>query len=174
MREKFLDTLGKWAGERTYRMLAVIILITIVTAILASQLSINMDLSMLLPEEHPMTNEMDKIFNEFNGANTVFVVVEGQQDKMIEYAEHIALMIPQLEDWIEKNGSPKVQKQHQTLLKKNAAGETSYTGKYYDLVDYKTPVEFLRDHALMLTKSPDLENIEDIYHDPNLVNLIEN
>ncbi len=174
MREKFLDTLGKWAGQRTYRMLAFILVITIVTAFLASQLSINMDLSMLLPAEHPMTKEMNKIFEEFNGANTIFVVVEGQQEKMIQYADHIAPKIPHIEKWIQENGSPKVQQQHQTLLAKYNAGEASYAGQYYDLVDYKSPVDFLRDHALMLTKESDLKNIKDIYKNPNLVTLIEN
>lgn len=174
MREKILDTLGKWAGERTYWMLATIIFITIFTGILASNLKINMDISMLLPEDHPMTKEMDMIFDKFNGANSVFVVVQGQQREMIKYAEAIAPQITELESWIKAHGSEKVQKQHQKLLKKHAAGETEYAGQYYDLVDYKMPVDFLRNHGLMLRKERNLKNFEDIYKNPNFIKLIEN
>ncbi|MCF7885030.1 MAG: MMPL family transporter [Candidatus Marinimicrobia bacterium] len=174
MREKFLDLLGKWAGERTYWMLGIIIVITIVTGSLASQLKINMDMSMLLPKDSPMTKEIDRIFEEFNGANSVFIVVQGEQEKMIEYAQEIAPKIPHLESWIKNYASEKIKSQHKALLKKHRAGETKYAGQYYDLVDYKMPVDFLKNHALMLQKVSDLKNFEGIYKDPNFIELIRN
>lgn len=174
MREKFLDTLGKWAGEKTYYMLAFVIIITIITGSLASHLTINMDLSMLLPEDNPMAREIDRIFKKFNGANTVFIVLEGEQEEMINYAQNIAPQIPKLESWIEQEGSPKIQQQHQTLLNKHQSGETEYAGQYYDLVDYKMPMDFFRNHGLMLRKKSDLKNFREIYENPNFIELITN
>lgn len=174
MREKILDTIARWAGEKTWWMFLGIIIITIIMGALAGQLEMNMNLTMLLPENDPMVNEFNKIFKEFNGANTVFVVVEGEQRNMKKFAEYITPKILNLENWIEQNASSKVKKQHNALITKTNEGKTGYTGNYFDRVDYKMPTEFIKNHGLMLVKSSDLKNTGEVFTNPNIVKLLKN
>jgi hypothetical protein len=44
----------------------------------------------------------------------------------------------------------------------------------YQRVDYKSEVDFLRNHLLMLIKADDLKNTKDIFMDPNIIDLVRN
>jgi len=174
MRDKLLTQLGKWAGEKTWWMLVVIIVITVIFGGLASKLEMNMNLTDLLPGDDPMVAEFNYIFEEFNGASTMFIVVEGEMENMISYAEHISPKIKNLDQWIEENASDKVKAEHQSAMDKVAAGKVEFFGQYIKRVDYKQPLDFIKDHGIMLMKPSDLKNTQEIFSDPNLLPLITN
>jgi len=91
----------------------------------------------LLPKDDPMVDEFNYIFKEFNGASTAFIVIEGELDEMIRYADNITPKIKTLKTWIEANSSKKVKDQHQTLLDKVKNGKAEFSGEYFRRVDYK-------------------------------------
>ena len=82
MRQKLLRTLGIWAGERTWTMALVILILTIIFMGFSSQLTMNINLTGLLRDDDPMVEEFNYIFEEFNGASNAFIVVEGEVDDM--------------------------------------------------------------------------------------------
>ena len=123
MRQKLLRRLGIWAGERTWTMALVILIVTIIFTGLSSQLTMNMNLTGLLPTDDPMVDEFNYIFEEFNGASNAFIVVEGDFDEMIAFAEHIKPKILNIEEWIDENGSEKLKTGYQALLDKISAGK---------------------------------------------------
>ena len=172
MRQKLLRMLGHWAGERTWTMALVILVVTIIFTMLSSQLTMNMNLTGLLPSDDPMVEEFNYIFEEFNGASTAFIVVEGEFDDMIAYAEHIKPMILNIEDWIEEKGSQTVKDSYRALQDKVASDKVEDEGRFYERVDYKQPVDFIKNHGLMLMKSKDLKNTQELYTDPNLLPFI--
>jgi uncharacterized protein len=171
MREKFLRTIGKIAAEHTWKLSGLIFMLTIFFGAMAGQLKMDMNLTGLLPQDDPMVDEFNKIYHHFDGANTAFVVVKGETEKMIAYAERISPMIMELESWIEKNGSQKVKDAHKKLQSAIPQDEKK---NYYKRVDYKQPLDFINNHGLMLVPESELQNIEELFYDPNLLPFLFN
>ena len=174
MRQRLLTTLGRWAGEKTWWMLLVIIVLTVIFGGMSGQLEMTMDMTGLLPKDDPMVDEFNYIFEEFNGASTIFIVVQGEMDDMIRFAEEMTPRIKDLESWIEVNASDKVKKQLQTARDKVAAGKIEGQDQYIERVEYMQPTEFIRNHGLMLIKPKDLKNTKEIFNDPNLLPYLTN
>lgn len=174
MREKLLETLGRWVADRTWWMLGGIIVLTLVFGLMAEQLEMSMNLTDILPSDDPMVKEFNTVFEKFNGASTIFIVVEGRDEDMIRYAEHITPLVEDLETYIENRASDKVRREHRTAMQKVDAGKIQFRGNYIDRVDYKLPVDFMRAHGLMLIKPADLKNTREIFHNPNLLPFLTN
>ncbi|MFH1853125.1 MAG: MMPL family transporter [Candidatus Neomarinimicrobiota bacterium] len=174
MRQRLLTTLGRWAGEKTWWMLLFVLVLTLVFGGLSEQLEMTMDLTGLLPKDDPMVDEFNYIFEEFNGASNIFVVVQGEMADMVRFAEEISPQIRDVEGWIDANGSEKVQGQLKTARDKAAVGKIVSLDYYIERVEYTQPTEFIRNHGLMLIKPKDLKNTIDIYNDPNLLPLLTN
>ena len=100
----------------------------------------------------------------------MIIVMQGDEDKMIDFANDLKPAIDTLDQWIEKNASEKVQKQHQAVL----ANKADFAGKYFDRVDVEYPLDFFEKHGLMLQKSKDLERSRSLYEDPNFLPFITN
>ncbi len=174
MRQKLLRKLGQLASERTWTMLGIIIVITLVLGFLSSKLEMSMNMTSILPKDDPMVEEFNYIFEEFNGASNVVIVVEGEYDNMIKFAEDISPKIKNLGNWIEENDDGKILKQHNLAKEKVKAGKIEAIDGYFSRVDYKQPVDFIKNHGLMLVKPSELKNIQDIFTDPNLLPFLTN
>jgi len=174
MRQKLLAKIGQLAAEKTWWMLLGIIVITLIFGALSENLEMSMNLTDILPENDPMVDEFNYIFKEFNGASTIFVVVEGETDNMIRFADHVTPMIKNLDMWIDNNASEKVQNEHRAAMAKVKAGKIEFDGSYIDRVYYKLEVDFMKEHGLMLIKPKDLKNTKEIFTDPNLLPFLTN
>jgi predicted RND superfamily exporter protein len=131
-------------------MLLVVLLLTILFAAFASQLSVTMRWSDLLPSNDQRTIQFNKIIDEFVSATSLVVVAQGEEDRIKDFADALAPKILALRD---PDDSSK---------------------KLFKRVDYKTETDFLRNRGLMLIKEDDLENLKDVYTDPNLDGLLLN
>jgi predicted RND superfamily exporter protein len=191
MREKILVKLAHWHSEHPWRMLLVVLLLTVFFAAFASQLSITMRTSDLLPSGDEKVIQFNRIIDEFATATSLVVVVQGEELRIKEFADRIAPLILEARDTsqnedlqkninkiqrrIEKlrargNNSPKIPE----LESEIKALQTRMNRKLFNRVDYKAPVDFLKDHMLMLVKEDDLENLKDTFMDPNLPGLLQN
>lgn len=141
MREKILIKLARWHASYPWRMLLVVLILTVVFGAFASQLSVTMRWSDLLPSGDKRTVQFNKIIDEFVSATSLVVVVQGEEARIKAFADTLA---------------PK-------LLE-----ATDESKKLFRRVDYKTEIDFLKKHGLMLVKKDDLENLKDIFTDPNL------
>jgi len=173
MREKIFNTLTEFVTRKTWWAFLVIIVITLITGALTSQISINMNMADLLPKDSPMMEEFNYVTENFPGAQPMIIVLQGDEERLKDFANSLKPKIKQLVPWIERYASEKIQKQH--LKSKNSEG---FSGKYYDRIDVKMPIEFFEDHGLMLQKRKDLEQNRQLYENPNflpfLVNLNNN
>jgi predicted RND superfamily exporter protein len=174
VRQKLLRKLGHLVSEKTWLMFGIIIVITLVLGFLASKLEMSMNMTNILPEGDPMVKEFNYIFKEFNGASNVFIVVEGEYDDMINFAEDVSPKIKNLGKWIEENDNGKNLKQHNIAKKKVKAGKIEAIDGYFSRIDFKQPVDFIENHGLMLIKPSKLKNIQDIFADPNLLPFLTN
>lgn len=134
------------------RMLLFVLLLTVLFGWFAEHLKVTMRWSDLLPSHDRRTIQFNKIIDEFASATSLVVVVQGEEKRIKEFADALA---------------PRIL-------------ETSYTRKddsqlqLYRRVDYKTELEFLKEHGLMLLKEDDLKNLQEIFTDPNLTGLLVN
>ncbi|MBN2281840.1 MAG: MMPL family transporter [Candidatus Marinimicrobia bacterium] len=173
MRTKLFNQLAKFISEKTGWALFSIIIITLITGYLSSKIKINMNMADLLPKNSPMMEEFNYVAEHFPGANPMIIVLQGDEEKMKIFAEGIKNKIENLSAWIERFGSPKIQKQHE--MAKNGS---NFPGKYYRRVDIKLPTKFFEDHGLMLLKNDDLKRMRKLYEEPGflpfLINLNDN
>ncbi|HDP67705.1 MAG TPA: hypothetical protein ENN20_04285 [Candidatus Marinimicrobia bacterium] len=174
MRQKLLAKLGQLAAERTGWMLLGIVVITLILGMLAGRLEMSMNLTDILPANDPMVTEFNYILKEFNGASTIFIVVEGEMENMIRYAEYITPLIENFDNWMDSSASSKIQAEHRTAMEKVRAGKIEFQGRYIERVNYKLETDFLRKHGLMLIEPKDLKNMQEIYTDPNIVPFLTN
>ena len=149
MREKILKALARLHAQHPWMMIGLVVIITIIMGIFAGQLKQSMRWTDLLPTNSQKTVQYNKIINEFVAATSIVVVVEGEEDKIKDFAEAVVPKIKLATD-------PK-------------------DGKLYTKrIDYKQDINFIREHGLMLVKSDNLQNMKELYQNPNLVPLLTN
>jgi len=149
MREKILKSLAKIHTHHPWRMLVIVAVLTIIFLALASNLKITMRWSDLLPSKDRRTISFNKIINEFVSATSIVVVIQGEEERIKAFAEDVVPKIMLTAD--PKDKKPFIRR-----------------------IDYKQEIEFIKNHGLMLIKADDLENMKDVYKNPNLVPLLEN
>ncbi|MBD3412944.1 MAG: MMPL family transporter [Candidatus Aminicenantes bacterium] len=152
MREKFLIKLSEWHSLHPWRMLGLVLILTVLFGFFASQLEMTMRVEDLLPSKDKKVSQLNNIIDEFSTSTLLVVVLQGEEKQIKQYADALA---PQIEEltFQEGDGSQR---------------------KLFQRVDYKTPRDFLRNHVLMLAKAEDLENTKFLFTDPNLAEFIEN
>ena len=190
MREKLLKKLAEWHAVHPWRMLLIVSLITLILAGFAGQLKMTMRTSDLLPEGDPKVLQFNEIIDEFSTATNLIVVVQGEEQRIKEYADTIAPLILELKDDTQNESINKeTDKLGKRLEKARAQGnqekidelqaaiedlKAGIDKKLFQRIDYKAPTEFLRQHMLMLAKSEDLENMKEFFTDPNLFGFVTN
>jgi predicted RND superfamily exporter protein len=190
MREKLLKKIAQWHAVHPWRMLLIVSLLTLIFAGFAGQLKMTMRTSDLLPEGDPKVLQFNEIIDEFTTATNLIVVVQGDEMQIKEYADTIAPLILELKDdtqnesiakEIDKLGKKiekaRAQSNQEKINNLQAAIEDLKAGidkKLFQRIDYKAPIEFLRNHMLMLAKSEDLENMKEFFTDPNLIGFVTN
>jgi len=153
MREKILRKLAQLQTNYPWKMLILIIAITIVCIILASGIQITPKWSDMLPKGDKRTAEFDRILDEFVSASSIVIVVQGEEEKIKAFADTIA---PKL---LAPITNPKKKTEKKVYVRR---------------VDYKQDLDFIRNHGFALIKESDLKNMRDIFQDPNLVPLLTN
>lgn len=191
MREKILKNLAQWHASHPWRMLLIVIIITVVFGTFAGQLSVSTRTSDLLPERDPKVVQFNKIIEEFATATSLIVLVQGEEHRIKEFADQLAPQILEAKDTSRndsfKKDIDKLQKKIEKLSSKTdkeskiteleseiktLQGKINF--KLFQRVDYKMNIDFLREHMLMLVKEDDLKNIKDTFMNPNLIGLLTN
>ncbi len=191
MRESMLKKLAYWHAAYPWRMLFVVLLLTVIFAMLSQRLSLTMRWSDLLPTGDRRTVQFNKVIDEFVSATSIIVVVQGDEKRIKQFADELA---PRLLAAIDTGKNVPLQEKIDKLnkkitdLKKKKGKETEITDlqsgieeirtginkKLIRRVDYKSEVDFLRNHGLMLIKEKDLKSMKDVFTNPNLTGLLFN
>lgn len=191
MREILLKKLANWHTTHPWRMLVIVLIITVILAGFAGRITVTTRTSDLLPEGDPKVEVFNQILDEFLTATNLVVVVQGEETKIKEYANTIAPLLLELKDSTHNDEyQGEITKlQEKTSRLKSKTGKESEIARLqekirnlekkidlslFQRIDYKTPVDFLKNHALMLSKADDLENMKEMFTDANLTGLITN
>jgi predicted RND superfamily exporter protein len=172
-------------------MLVFVILLTVVFAGLAGKLTVTMQTSDLMPANDPKVVEYNKILDEFVTATNLVIVVQGDEKRIKSYADALAPRILELRDSASNDQHreeiAKLEKKIDKLRKKRNKEskiielqskvdnlKERIDLQLYQRVDYKSEVDFLKNHLLMLVKADDLKNTKDIFMDPNIIDVVRN
>ncbi len=191
MRDNILLKMADWHSNYPWRILAIVIVLTLIFGALSSQLSVTMRWSDLLPSGDRRTVQFNKIVDEFTSSTSITVVVQGEQSQIKQFADVLAprifaavdssknkrnqIEISKLQEKIavlrnEKNREPEINKLETEITNLRSQINRPLIKR----VDYKTEVDFLRDHGLMLINEKDLKNTKDVFLDPNLTGVLFN
>jgi len=80
MREKILKALAKLHALHPWKMVTLVVIITIVLGAFATQLEQSMRWTDLLPTKSEKTIQYNKVINEFVTATNIIIVVEGEEE----------------------------------------------------------------------------------------------
>ena len=154
MRDRLLLRLADLAVNKTRWMVIGSFVVTIILGYMAEHIEMSPKWSDMLPKGDKRTEEFDRIIEEFVSASSIVVVVQGEEQQIKDYADAFA---PRVREPLPVPG-----------------GEDGETKFYARRVDYKQELDFIRNHGFMLIKASDLENMQDIFENPNLVPLLTN
>lgn len=190
MRDRILRNLAQWHVRYPGRMLGIVIFLTLFFGFFASQLKQTMRWSDLLPEKDSRTVQFNQIIDEFVTATNIIVVVEGPEDRIKRFADELApLMINARDDSKNAAFEKKIRKIDSKIQNLNGdyqedriksfqeekkALEEEIDRPLITRVDYKTEIDFMRNNGFLMIKENDLNNMRDIYTDPNISGLIKN
>ncbi|MBN2410991.1 MMPL family transporter [candidate division KSB1 bacterium] len=187
MREKLLNSLAKLHTNHPWRMILIVIVMTVIFAGLAEQISVTMRWSDLLPSKDIRTLQFNKILEEFTTATSAIVVVQGEENEIKKFAEAVAPRIraivdttknsqldtdiAELKSKLEKENDPA----QKTLIEQQIREKKGQINKkLVQRIDYTLDTDFLKNHALLLIKEDDLKNMQEVFTNPNLVELTTN
>ena len=191
MRERILKRLAYLHAEYPWRMLFVIVAMTILFMVFMSQLTVTMRTSDLLPEKDPRVVAFNKIIDEFATATNLVIVVQGDEERIKSYADELAPKILSLRDSTQNAALREKIVEAQADIDALKAGNGSTADiealsnsidemksrinfQLFQRVDYKAETEFLKDNLLKLIKEDDLKNMKETFMDPNLAGLLRN
>ncbi|MBN2102511.1 MMPL family transporter [bacterium] len=189
MREKLLNQLADWHARYPLQIILVVIMLSLIFSFFSTQLTITMRWSDLLPEKDPRTIEYNQIIREFTSASNIVVVAQGEGARMKEFADTLA---PRLLTAVDTSKNTECLKKIKKLKSEISGIPKTKHVKIQDIqiqiqelqnqmnfsliqrVDYKNPVEFMKNHGLMLMKAEDLRDNQSVFENPNLPELIHN
>jgi predicted RND superfamily exporter protein len=175
MREKLLKKLANWHVAHPWRMLLIVLLLTFVFMGFASQLTLTTRTSDLLPERDPKVVQFNRIIDEFATATNLIVLVQGEEQRIKEFADQLAPVILELRDSSrDEELQEEIDRLQIKIEKLEAKGgkeskieelraeiqelHSQINFNLFQRVDYKVNVDFLKEHMLMLVKEDDLKN----------------
>ncbi len=150
MRDKLLKNLAGLAYNHPWRILGLALVITVIALALGSSLELSMHLSDLMPKSDPRTIEFNHVLEKYRSASSIMIALHGDEEEIKAYAEEAAPYIENI-----------------TTNLDNGHGE-----RLIKRVQVKIDEDFIRSHGMMLMKTRDLENAQDMFSDVNLKPLL--
>jgi hopanoid biosynthesis associated RND transporter like protein HpnN len=172
MKDKILRKWAYIAATHPWWVIVVLLSITVLAVISASRLKMEMRWSDLLPMNDPVAQEFDKILKEYKSAETIHIVVQGDEEQMKEFADRIVPQIEELTDYVERVDyklDKKFLAQHGfMLIKEKDLESTKDMFKDLNLIPLMTSIndnfekEYIGDEEALSTKEKENEAVRSL------------
>ncbi len=153
MRERLINKLADLVVNKSKQMLWGILIATVILMGFSSRMSMTPKWSDMLPEGDKRTLEYDLILDEFQSASSIVVVAQGPEAEIKAFADELVPIL---------------------LKPLSIPGRDKEPYTYVRRVDYKTELDFMKEHGFMLMKEDDLNNLKSVFQDPGLTDLLTN
>ncbi|UCC13040.1 MAG: MMPL family transporter [candidate division WOR-3 bacterium] len=94
-----------WAGicvKRSWVVIGALFAVTILAAMCASRLKMNMHWADLLPERDPMAQEFRQILDEYKSASTAILVLQGEEQDIKRFADTVVPYIERITEYVKR------------------------------------------------------------------------
>jgi len=102
MKEKILRRWALFAATHPWQVIMVLLIITVLAAISASTIRMDMRWSDLLPMQDPAAQEFDKVLREYKSVSTIHIVVQGEEQQMKQFADAVVPQIEGLTEYVDR------------------------------------------------------------------------
>ncbi|MDX9802209.1 MAG: MMPL family transporter [Spirochaetia bacterium] len=147
-KEKMLGRWAAWSVTQYKKALLIILLITVTAGIGTSFLKMEMTFFSILPRESAQVRDLEKITREFASSSQIILVVDARS---IEDPDEAEIAVKKTLDAMTKEFS-----------------KPKWSGTL-DGVTSGIDLDFIRNHAMMLTKPEDQKRLINIYRNPDLL-----
>ncbi len=98
MRKEIFKKLSFLAVNHAWKMIIFSVVLTIAAGKISENLTMSMRWSDLLPLSEPSVQEYNKIIEDYNSASSIFIVVQGDENRIKDFAGEIAGPVTALKD----------------------------------------------------------------------------
>ncbi len=102
MRERLLKKWARIAATYPWYVILAVFIVTILAALSASRIRMDMRWSDMLPSNDPKASEFDEIITEYKSASTFLVVVRGEEQQIKRFADAITPEIKKLSQFFSR------------------------------------------------------------------------
>ena len=100
MRDRLLTAIATYVVKRPWWTLLWIMIVTIVCAGMAGQLSISTEYTDMMPQDEPSVMEFNTITDEYNATSTLYMVAEGDEQALRAFADEVVPRIEALDQYV--------------------------------------------------------------------------
>ncbi len=100
MRDKLLKGIAAGADKKPVIILLVALVITAIMGVMSEQLRLDMHFKNLMPQNHPMVNEFNRIVEDYTSASMIIVAATGEEKQLKSFAEELAPQIRSMKNVI--------------------------------------------------------------------------
>ena len=102
MRDQILQTIASLAERRPRAVLGISLLITLLALWQMSQLELHMHFKNLMPQDHPMVQEFNRIVDDFSSASQIIVAATGNEVELKAFADDLAPRLATLTQYVRR------------------------------------------------------------------------
>jgi len=102
MKERFLIAVAGWAERRSGQVLLGALVVTLVMGWLMGQLELQMHFKNLMPQDHPMVQEFNRVVDDFSTASMIIVAATGEEAELKQFADELAPLIEGMTEYVQR------------------------------------------------------------------------
>ena len=102
MRDKLLATIANFAERQPLLMFGIALVITVIAAGLASNLTLQMQIKNLMPQDHPMVQEFNQIIDDYSTASMIIIAATGKEHELKQFADELAPKIKAMTEYVQR------------------------------------------------------------------------
>ena len=102
MKDRLLRTIAALAESRPGAVLIATFLVTALAAWQMGQLELRMQIKDLMPQDHPMVQEFNRIVDDFSSASQIIVAASGQEAEIKAFADELAPRLAAMEEYVRR------------------------------------------------------------------------
>ncbi|MEE9169096.1 MAG: MMPL family transporter [bacterium] len=102
MRERILSKIAEFAARRPGLMFTMALVVTVIAAGLASQLKLTMHFKNLMPQEHAMVQEFNRVIDDYSTASMIIIAARGEESELKRFADELVPKVEAMTEYIKR------------------------------------------------------------------------
>ena len=100
MLKKYLRSFANLSVNHTEKILAGVIILTLMLGYHASSLQLKISFDYLLPNNNPRVETFNQVLNVFENDSNILLIASGPEDSLKSFAFHIKPILESFDEWV--------------------------------------------------------------------------